>query len=224
MDLAKIKTDLKERAIAMGAGKVGVCRLDDLRDSFHFEIKQSAKRLNTAISVGVPLAAGVMETLIDRPNMIYKAHYQQVNHILNDIAFMIASEINRLGFDAIPIPASQILKWQPMRAHMSHREIACKAGLGWWGRNNLLITEEYGAQIRLVTVLTELELEPDHPTVQDCGECYACIDACPAGAIARDKTNFNLDACAAQVNEFAHLKHIGQHICGLCVKACPGTR
>ena len=194
MKLSAIKFDLKERALAMGAAKVGVCRLDDLRDSFHFEIKQTAKRLNTAISVGVPLSSGVMETLIDRPNMIYKAHYQQVNHILNDIAFMIATEINRLEFDAIPIPASQILKWQPMRAHMSHREIAYKAGLGWWGRNNLLVTEEFGSQIRLVTILTELELEPDQPTEQDCGECVACINACPAGAIAEDKAGFDLVA------------------------------
>jgi len=224
MNLNTVKADLTRRALAMGAAKLGICRIDELRDSFHFEIKQAAKRLNTAISIGVPLAAGLMDTLIDRPNMVYKAHYQQVNHVLNDLAFMVASEINRLGADAIPIPASQMLKWKPMRAHLSHREIAYKAGLGWWGRNNLLVTEQYGSQIRLVTILTELDLEPDLPTEQDCGECYACLNACPAGAITEDCTKFNLTACAAQVNEFAHMNHIGQHICGLCLKACPGTR
>ncbi|UCD17480.1 MAG: epoxyqueuosine reductase [Candidatus Zixiibacteriota bacterium] len=224
MNITDTKETLRKVAISEGARLVGVCRVEDLRDSFHFEIKQDAKRLNTAISIGVPLAAGVMDTLIDRPNMIYKAHYQQVNHTLNDIAFRIASEINQLGSDAIPIPASQILKWEPMRAHLSHREIAYQAGLGWRGRNNLLVTRKFGSQIRLVTVLTALELEVDLPTGSDCNECFACVSACPARAIAEDKHDFDLESCAAKVREFAHLNHIGQQICGLCIKACPGDR
>ena len=220
MDNDKIKNELRVLAEARGGRLFGVCRIDDLRDTFHFEIKVASEKLNTAISIGVPVSCAVLNTIIDRPNMLYKAHYQQINHILNDIAFALASHIIDLGFDAIPIPASKMLKWKPMRAHLSHREIAYKAGLGWWGRNNLLVSKEYGSQVRLATVLTDLELETDMPSGLDCGDCYACVEACPADAIGENRGDFNLDACFKKVSEFARPENIGSYICGLCLKPC----
>ncbi|MEW5924225.1 MAG: 4Fe-4S binding protein [Candidatus Zixiibacteriota bacterium] len=198
----------------------GVCRIGGLRDTFHFELKEASGQLNTAISVGVPVSPAVLDTLIDRPNVIYKSHYRQINHILNDIAFALFSEIDKLGYQSIPVPASQILKWKPMRAHLSHREIAYKAGLGWRGRNNLLVNEKYGSQVRLVTILTDLELEIDNPCQLDCGDCYACVNACPVGAISENCEDFDLKLCYAKVSEFARPENIGSHICGLCLRPC----
>jgi len=220
MDITSIKQNLQSLADSGGGRLFGVCRVDELRDGFHFEIKEAAEKLNTAISVGVPVSTAVLDTIIDRPNTLYKTHYQQINHILNDIAFAISSEINRRGYSSIPVPASHIIKWKPMRAHLSHREIAYKAGLGWRGRNNLLVTPEYGSQVRLVTVLTDLELEPDHPCENDCGDCYACIAACPAGAIGEKCEDFDLKKCYAKVAEFARPENIGSYICGLCLRVC----
>jgi epoxyqueuosine reductase QueG len=222
MVLGNSKDKLRQFADSMGGRAFGVCRIDELRKNFHVEIGDASKKLNTAISVGVPVSPAVLDTLIDRPNMIYKDHYQQINHTLNDIAFLISSQINATGYNSIPIPASRLLKWKPMRAHLSHREIAYKAGLGWWGRNNLLITEKYGAQIRLVTVLTDMELEPDKPTELDCSDCYACISACPAGAISENREEFDLNACYKKVSQFARPEIIGTHLCGLCLQACRG--
>ncbi len=220
MDISLIKTNLQHLAGNMGGRLFGVCRIDDLRDTFHFEIKEISKSLNTAISVGVPVSAAVLDTLIDRPNDLYKSHYRQINHVLNDIAFAVSSEIITLGYKAIPIPASQILKWKPMRAHLSHREIAYRAGLGWRGRNNLLVSEKFGSRIRLVTILTDLELEPDNPCQSDCGDCYACIAACPVGAIGENYEDFNLKTCYEKVSEFARPENIGTYICGLCLQVC----
>ncbi len=223
MDIQKIKADFKTLADSMGGRLFGVCRIDELRENFHAEIKEISKELNTAISIGIPLSGSVMASLTDHPNVLYKAHYRQVNHTLNDIAFRITSEINNMGQNAIAIPASQMISWEPMHAHLSHREIAYKAGLGWRGRNNLLVTAKYGSQVRLVTVLTDLHLLIDQPTDEDCDECYACLDACPAGAISDNVENFNLDACHEQVSEFARPERIGSYICGLCLQACCGT-
>jgi epoxyqueuosine reductase len=224
MDIQKTKDDFRELAASMGGKLFGVCRIDELREKFHAEVKSISEMLNTAISIGIPLSSSVMETLTDHPNILYKAHYRQVNHTLNDIAFQIVSRINKLGKMALPIPASQMISWEPMRAHLSHREIGFKAGLGWRGRNNLLVNAVYGSQVRLVTVLTDLPLPIDQPTDEDCGDCYVCLDACPVGAIGDKIEDFDLEACYKQVSEFARPERIGTYICGLCLQACSGQR
>ena len=217
-----IKDKLANIADSLGGRLFGVCQIDQpLRDSFHFEIKKISEMLPTAISIGYPLAKPVMQTLIDRPNMLYKAHYRQVNAMLDDIAHTIAVEIQKSGSQALPIPASMVLKRHPMTAHLSHREIAFRAGLGWWGKNNLLVNPRFGSQVRLVTILTNMELEPDSPLATDCGHCRACIAACPAKAISQEREKFDLKACSDKIHQFARENDYGMYICGLCLKACP---
>ena len=222
MDNEQLKEKLRSIADNKGGKLFGVCRIDELRKNMHSEIKKLPEKINTAISVGVPLSKTVMNSITDRPNMLYKSHYQQVNHILNDISFLISSEISGNGGEAIPIPASQILDWRRLTAHLSHREIAFKTGLGWRGRNNLLVAEKYGANIRLVTVLTDLELEPDKPMDRDCGGCYNCFQVCPASAIGETPEDFDLPSCYKKVEEFSKYKNYGHLICGLCLQCCDG--
>ena len=178
--------------------------------------------LPLAVVIALRVSRAVLSTLEDGPNLLYFHHYRQINAQLDRAATRISAEIERRGCSALPIAASQIVDWEKMAGQVSHKAIARLAGLGWQGRNNLLVTPQLGAQVRLATILTDFPLAPDHPLEADCGSCHRCVAVCPAKAIGQSPAAFDLPACYDKLNEFRKTRHIQQHICGVCVKACFG--
>jgi epoxyqueuosine reductase len=63
------------------------------------------------------------------------------------------------------------------------REAGARAGVGFYGKNTLLITRRHGSWVVLGTLVTEAEIEARAPLELDCGSCTRCIDACPTGAL-----------------------------------------
>jgi epoxyqueuosine reductase len=63
------------------------------------------------------------------------------------------------------------------------REGAARAGVGFYGKNTLLITKRFGSWVVLGTLVTDVEIESTPPLDLDCGSCRLCIDACPTGAL-----------------------------------------
>jgi epoxyqueuosine reductase len=61
--------------------------------------------------------------------------------------------------------------------------LAQRAGVGWQGKNSLIITKEFGSYVFLGIILTTVEFETDEPHKDFCGDCTKCLDECPTSAI-----------------------------------------
>src|SRR4030043_181449 len=181
-------------------------------------------RLPYGISVGFHLSNAILEEIENQPTPLYFHHYQRVNILLDTIGLIGTSTIQNLGYQAVPIPASQIVDWKTQKGHLSHKHLAWAAGLGWMGRNNLLVNEQFGSRIRLVSILTDLPLVIDPPSIKDCGSCLDCLSVCPAGAIKVRQEEFDHLRCYGHLRAFAQTLHFSHNICGVCVKACRGQR
>ncbi len=229
MDKATKNRELEARARDLGFDMFGVADVSGMRGDFLFG-PETRERFERAISLGKRLSDAVLDDLRDRPTQIYFHHYRQTNYWLDRAAFLLAEHIQNEGFGSLAVPASQIVDWERQRAHLSHKHVGAAAGLGWFGRNNLLVNPELGSRFRLVTVLTDMPLEPDRPLDGDCGSCRACLAGCPAGAIRETREEFDHQACYETLKDFRKKGYTSQFICGLCVRDCrgpkrgPGTR
>jgi epoxyqueuosine reductase QueG len=212
--------ELKAIASSAGATAFGVGKIEDFRSHFDALPLDQTEGLSYGITIGARLSSPVLKGCIIGPTRHYLHHYRMTNWLLDQTATSITIAIQNGGYNALPIPASQIVDWEKQTAHLSHKMIALRAGIGWIGRNNLLVHPDYGSKIRIATILTDMPLQTDTPLEQDCGECRKCIDICPVKAIKDSHKDWNKPACLEKLKYFAKAHNVGQYICGLCVKVC----
>lgn len=191
----------------------------------------------TALVIGVPVILPIIETT---PSVYYNEHYHTLNAYLDSEALKLSFLLNRQSMPAVPVPRDgyagiAALKKNP-KAAFSHKHAAYHAGLGTFGRNNVLLTPEYGPRVRFTTILTAasadelgvpesvLSKASDRKNQKLCIDCMACARLCPADAVPNDKdepypvSRIDKTKCA---DYSAALGSKGISPCGVCIKVCP---
>jgi len=191
-----------------------------------------------AVVIGKRLDDAVIDGIEDGPTPLYYELYQSTNDELNLTTAKMARFLRQNGFPALQIKSTVREEDIPvdfagtLRMNFSHKMAATRAGLGWIGKTDLLISERFGPRVRLASVLTHYRFErPGVPITQSrCGECGLCVELCPGRAAngglwddTRDRDEF-YDAfkCRDVCRKLSAARLDRQiSLCGICVSVCP---
>jgi epoxyqueuosine reductase len=153
----------------------------------------------SAVSLAVALEKPAIRAYLSKEDQTAHVRDHKLSYMkLVEASKAIANLLRKKGYEAAsPWPNIEYRENMPYMAMVppvSHRYIACAAGLGWLGWSGNLIMPEYGATVSLSTVATSAALEPD-PMVQgdSCRKCRLCAMACPSRFIAqKDETEITI--------------------------------
>ena len=241
--LSEVWTELERVARAAGVAHVGASDLQDehaelfarwIARGDHASMTYLAKNAvvrerplerfpwaKSVVSILVPYAA-------ERPHAPEGAISQHVaRYALGDDYHEVLDRILRELEAALP----GVKTWRYVdTGPLSDRAYAAQSGLGWIGKNGMLIHEEEGSYFFIGTLVTALENDLDATTVADrCGTCTRCLDACPTAAILPDRT-----LASSRCISYATIEHRGpleepasSHLagnafgCDICQEVCP---
>lgn len=218
---------LEEKLSDWGASKFGFAYIGDC-------IPGKYKKLCYAISIAVRLSDAIINEIDDKPTHTYFHHYRSVNSLIDNITLRTSLLIQDYGYLSMAVPASQTVKTgeDPYTGIFQHKTAARLAGMGWIGKNALLITPEFGPRVRLGTVITNMPLPAEREILSSsCGNCNICKDACPAHAIQGHNWDISLtradiinaESCSIYMKE--KFKQIGRgSVCGICMRVCPAGK
>lgn len=139
--------------------------------------------------------------------------YQFADEILKNYCHRVKNFISNFGYQSSLVP---------YQAGLFLKDSAVLAGIGPIGKHNLLISEEFGSQVRLRALVTKAPLILGEKIMDNpyCENCQKCIEACPAKAFPKGK--YNRDLCLKY--QLSHLKRLSEFSsiwCNICIDSCP---
>ena len=228
-----LENRLFDTAMMWGADYYGVADLTAAHDAILEQGGAEIAAYPRSISIGIALFQPIVDQLPRRKERAvavgYRSHcYDVINARLDLTISRLASILQHGGHKVYPVAASKRVSDDGICAIFSHKLSAHLAGLGWIGKNCLLITPDRGPRVRWATVLTDAPLETKaRPMEERCGDCRDCIDSCPVKAFtgrafrAEEPRAARLDAGKCD-RYFASMKKHNEEtaVCGLCLYTC----
>lgn len=148
---------------------------------------------------------------------VYAREYRELNRVLDVISEKIA---NRFGGVVVPATIGGLAK-KVSNVHeydemtISHRVVAENAGLGWRGKNELIINPKYSCALRFASIITTLTLPQSEKLPFKCGSCDACLGVC---SFLRNKQK--LEDYRENCRRFINSLRLESEVCGKCIIAC----
>jgi len=189
-----------------------------------FEEKEVEKRINplilmekgkSIISIAFPYSF-----YEDKNGPIYFSAYtrgRDYHRVVTEYLNKVCRFIEGLGGEAMGFVDSNPLP---------ERYLANRSGIGFLGKNNMLITEKYGSKVFLGEIITSLYLQEDKPIENKCHNCDLCLKACPTSSISEESKNPNI--CLSYITQKKHIddewftKLSGRIFgCDSCQNVCP---
>jgi epoxyqueuosine reductase len=227
-----IKRTLENNLVPSGDYIFGFADLNGL-------VAEKFGRFTFGISIGRRLDDEIIDGLAGGPTMEYYRYYKRVNNELTGLTKKIQEDLSAAGIGSMLIPPT-VSKgevgyaeyMETLTVDLSHKMVATRAGLGWIGKTDLLVSKAFGPRLRLTSILLDQNPGIRSAPVEKsrCGKCEICVVRCPAHAangklwnvgVYRDEF-FDARKCREKCGELArqHL-HVDERICGLCVHVCP---
>ena len=221
MTTEKIKAIVQE----MGADVCGIAsidRFDKTPQGFH--PNDILEGTQSVIVFGKPFLKSVFKA---KTNVPYTFMRNKLIEAIDAISAVLCLELEEMGYDALPIPSSEPYDfWDDANRHgrgiLSLKHAAQHAGLGFIGRNTLLVNPRFGNRLWLGGVISNIKLEADPITETGCPpKCRICLDVCPQSAL--DGITIDQKKCrgiSAKATEG------GGWIlsCNICRKECPFSK
>jgi epoxyqueuosine reductase QueG len=190
-DEKSLKRDLGEYCRSLGLRAVRSISQESLRDAeaLYEGARGLLPTVRSIISFARPFPRGAMHLVKheSRGLPFYSRMAGLGARDLDGKALSLSLFLEDRGFRAVPVFACtplEVPKRLDMRGYVSQIDLAARSGLGWIGKNGLLISPEHGTRVGIGTVLTDAEMEHDGPLAQGCPEdCFLCVEGCPAEAI-----------------------------------------
>ena len=203
--------NLKEKIIQLskelGISKIGFTTADDfayLEKSLRagveegrttgFEHKNIEERLDPKLSLAsartiISIALAYPRRLPQQPQ---KTAYRRGKITPNswglDYHYILQDKLERLARGIEELTADFEYKGMVDTGALVDTAVARRAGIGFIGKNGLVISKEFGSYMFLGELITNLELEPDQAVDYDCGDCNRCVEACPTSCLLGDST------------------------------------
>jgi len=222
-----IENELKEYLKNLGASLVGFADLKNID-------APSRQNMAYGIAFAIKIKPSIIVGINGGPTEDYYDAYNEINKKLDYINLSCVKYIKNQGYNAIGQNSTYVTSNDNLSTHLPHKTVATRAGLGWIGKNALLITPEYGSAIRISSILTDMPLITNNPINESkCGDCNKCVEACPAVAIKGMLWNVNIAReelinpfkCRIKARELLNEKiGIESAICGKCIEVCPVTQ
>ncbi len=223
---------IEAAARASGSGLVGFADLSPLKgmlagDSTTFE-------LPCAVTFAVEIPKEAARASLNKPSEEMRSAYKMCNKKLKEAGEKIVQLLAAEGYKARFIDPAQRVNPEKLLGPISQKAIASLSGMGWIGKNGLLITEEYGARQRMGAVLTDMPVTHKAKLIDNqCGDCTACVDRCamkvlkgPGFKHHPESRDLVIDWAKCGVYE---AKLIGdgskpEMACGRCISVCPFSK